>query len=193
MTTEVVFSPLLPPEGTGSKLKEIYAPIARDLERLDVFLRAEFQSVEPFICQLLSHIARFRGKQIRPAILLLTCKLTGPEVTPDHVKIAAVIELIHTATLVHDDILDDAALRRNVETIHRRWGERAGVSMRSRPTWGESSPAWTPGKQRISMNSEWTWEWLSRSSTTAWTTRGTRRWWERASAPTCARGKSPCR
>jgi len=127
MTTEVVFSPLLPPEGTGPELKEIYAPITRDLERLDVFLRAEFQSVEPFICQLLSHIARFRGKQIRPAILLLTGRLTGPEVTPDHVKIAAVIELIHTATLVHDDILDDAALRRNVETIHRRWGERAGV------------------------------------------------------------------
>lgn len=115
------------------RLSDIYAPIALDLERLDAFLDAEFRSREPFILKLLSHIAQFRGKQIRPALLLLTARLCrsgdqgGSEVTADHIKIAAVIELIHTATLVHDDILDDAALRRNVETIHRRWGERAGV------------------------------------------------------------------
>jgi octaprenyl-diphosphate synthase len=112
---------------TGPGLKEIYGPIAADLERLDSFLNAEFYSEEPFIGELLNHIARFRGKQIRPALLLLAARFSGPEVTADHVKIAAVIELIHTATLVHDDILDDAALRRSVETIHRRWGERAGV------------------------------------------------------------------
>ena len=109
------------------ELEEIYAPISEDLVGLDRFLQAEFRSEEPFVHQLLTHIARFRGKRIRPALLLLTGRLSGPEVTDDHVKIAAVIELIHTATLVHDDILDDAALRRNVETIHRRWGERAGV------------------------------------------------------------------
>ncbi len=114
-------------EATGPRLHAIYAPIAADLDRLDEFLGREFHSIEPFICQLLTHIARFRGKQIRPALLLLVARLTGGEVTDDQLKIAAVIELIHTATLVHDDILDDAALRRNVETIHRRWGERAGV------------------------------------------------------------------
>ncbi len=114
-------------EATGPRLREIYAPIEGDLDRLDEFLGREFRSIEPFICQLLVHIAKFRGKQIRPALLLLVARLTGGDVTDDQLKIAAVIELIHTATLVHDDILDDAALRRNVETIHRRWGERAGV------------------------------------------------------------------
>ncbi len=113
-------------EGSANDLHKIYAPIAAEMRRLDEFLAAEFTSREPFILQLLEHIATFGGKQIRPALLLLVGKLTGG-VTDDHVKIAAVIELIHTATLVHDDILDDAVLRRNVETLHRRWGERAGV------------------------------------------------------------------
>jgi octaprenyl-diphosphate synthase len=116
-----------PRPGGGPHLQDLYAPIQKDLERLDSFLRAEFKSEEPFIGQLLAHISRYRGKQIRPALLLLAGRFSGPDVTDDHVKIAAVIELIHTATLVHDDILDDAALRRNVETLHRRWGERAGV------------------------------------------------------------------
>ncbi len=109
------------------KLQEIYSSISGELKRLDEFLRAQFESEEPFICQLLSHIGKFRGKRIRPALLFLVGKQVNPSITADHVKIAAVIELIHTATLVHDDILDDAALRRNVETIHRRWGERAGI------------------------------------------------------------------
>jgi len=109
------------------QIGEIYANINDELNRLDDFLQNEFNSEEPFICQLLSHIDRFRGKRIRPALLLMVAKLLRPDISPDQVKIAAVIELIHTATLVHDDILDDARLRRGVETIHRRWGERAGV------------------------------------------------------------------
>jgi octaprenyl-diphosphate synthase len=109
------------------KLQDIYGPIARELARLEAFLATQFSGEEPFITTLLRHIGQYRGKQIRPALLLLVGKLSGGEVTEDHVKIAGVIEIIHTATLVHDDILDDAALRRNVETLHRRWGERAGV------------------------------------------------------------------
>jgi octaprenyl-diphosphate synthase len=87
----------------------------------------EFFSAEPFIAAILEHVARYRGKQLRPALLFLASRLGGVEPGRDHVKIAAVVELIHTATLVHDDILDDARLRRNMETVHRRWGERAGV------------------------------------------------------------------
>ncbi len=112
---------------TTRDLQLMYAPIRRDLEHLQRFLKDEFGSPEPFIWQILQHIAKFRGKQIRPALLFLVRKLGGGETGDDHVKIGAVIELIHTATLVHDDILDDARLRRNVETIHRRWGERAAV------------------------------------------------------------------
>lgn len=110
-----------------SDLQLMYAPIQAELERLSRFLKQEFHSPEPFIYQILQHIAKFRGKQIRPALLFLSSKIGGGEPTDDHVKIGAVIELIHTATLVHDDILDDSRLRRNVETVHRRWGERAAI------------------------------------------------------------------
>jgi octaprenyl-diphosphate synthase len=108
-------------------LQLVYTPIEKELEQLAVFLKQEFGSPEPFIWQILQHIAKFRGKQIRPALLFLVSKLGGSDTGADPIKIGAVIELIHTATLVHDDILDDARLRRNVETIHRRWGERAAV------------------------------------------------------------------
>ena len=117
-------------------LRTIYAPVEEDMLRLAAFLEAEFGGIEPFLMSILEHVSRFRGKQIRPAILFLTRRLAllsgaraaaaRPRVD-DHVKIGAVVELIHTATLVHDDILDDAELRRGVETVHRRWGERAAI------------------------------------------------------------------
>ncbi|MBI4583634.1 MAG: polyprenyl synthetase family protein [Planctomycetes bacterium] len=110
-------------------LKNLYAPILDEIRLLERFLEEEFALEEPFILQLIQYIGRFRGKQIRPALLLMIGKLGGGEVTGEHVKIAAVIEMIHSATLVHDDILDSAALRRNVETLHRRWGERVAVLM----------------------------------------------------------------
>ena len=108
-------------------LQAIYAPVNEDLSLLGDFLRKEFMSPDPMIHDILQHVARFWGKQMRPALLFLTGRLGGIDPTPDHIKIGAVVELIHTATLIHDDILDAALLRRQVETVHRRWGERAAV------------------------------------------------------------------
>ncbi|MCZ6793936.1 MAG: polyprenyl synthetase family protein [Planctomycetota bacterium] len=108
-------------------LDEIYVPIAEEMSLLGEFLRREFASGEPFIYTILQHISRFCGKQLRPALLFLTNRLGGGRITPELVKIGGVLEMIHTATLVHDDLLDDAQLRRNVETVHNRWGERAAV------------------------------------------------------------------
>src|SRR5687767_6422247 len=96
-------------------LKNLYASIHKELFLLEKFLEEEFALEEPFILQLIQYIGRFRGKQIRPALLLMIGKLGGGGITGEHVKIAAVIDMIHSATLVHDDILDDAALRRNIE------------------------------------------------------------------------------
>ena len=115
-------------------LQAIYAPVGEDLSLLGAFLRKEFASPDPMIHDVLEHVARFCGKQMRPALLFLTGRLSGhgtsggtSRCTPEHIKIGAVVELIHTATLVHDDILDAALMRRQVETVHRRWGERAAV------------------------------------------------------------------
>ena len=97
------------------------------MDSLAEFLAGEFESKEPFIYRVLQHISRFRGKQIRPALLFLVHRLAGGRATPDLVKIGAVLEMVHTATLVHDDLLDDASLRRQVATVHVRWGDRAAI------------------------------------------------------------------
>jgi octaprenyl-diphosphate synthase len=111
----------------SANLGAIYAPIEEELRQLDRFLDVEFRSSESYIFQILQHIARFRGKQIRPALLFLINRLAGGTISPELVKMGGVLELIHTATLVHDDLLDAAELRRNLDTVHRRWGERPAI------------------------------------------------------------------
>jgi octaprenyl-diphosphate synthase len=71
-------------------------------------------------------MTRFRGKRLRPILLLLSAKACG-SVTHDHLVLAAVTEMIHTATLVHDDVLDDAEIRRHVATINSRWNNETSV------------------------------------------------------------------
>ena len=108
------------------ELARIYEPISDELQALNRFLAEEFAGGDSFIDELLTHVARYRGKQIRPACLLLMGNWFG-KATHEHVLCGSVIELVHTATLVHDDILDDAKIRRRVETLNQRWGERAAI------------------------------------------------------------------
>ena len=110
-----------------TELRAIYLPIESEICQLRARLEREFEDTDAFIGQVLAQVARYRGKQIRPALLFLVSRLSGAEPTDDHIQIACAIELIHTATLVHDDILDDAELRRKVETLHRSWGERPAI------------------------------------------------------------------
>lgn len=115
-----------------AELSRIYEPIQEDMRAFNDFLHREFHSSESFVNELLVHIAQYRGKQIRPACMFLAARAfgnveTGTSIADDVVKCAAVVELIHTATLVHDDVLDEASVRRRVETVNRRWGERAAV------------------------------------------------------------------
>ena len=108
-------------------LDAIYEPIVGEMERLDEFLRGEFQSSEPLIHEILEHVAGFGGKRLRPALLFLCTRLAGGEVNEEAVRIGGVIEMIHTATLVHDDLLDGAVMRRRVDTVHERWGDRPSI------------------------------------------------------------------
>ncbi len=114
-------------EGEARPPQVIFAPILEALTELNEYLAEEFASSEPFIHELLQHISRFSGKQLRPACLFLAARAVGGEIGRAHIQCAGVIELIHTATLVHDDVLDEAELRRRVETVNKRWGERAAV------------------------------------------------------------------
>jgi len=66
------------------------------------------------------------GKRLRPALVLLSAKAVGT-LRPEHVSLAAAVELIHTATLVHDDVLDEAVLRRHLDTVNARWDNEASI------------------------------------------------------------------
>jgi octaprenyl-diphosphate synthase len=114
------------PEETGRKLAAVYAPILAELEEAERVFAAELGSRFPFVQQLVDHCADFRGKRLRPALVLLTARACG-QVTPAHPVLAAVVEMIHTATLVHDDILDEAVIRRHAATINAEWGNESAV------------------------------------------------------------------
>jgi octaprenyl-diphosphate synthase len=107
-------------------LKELYAPVRDELDQVEEVLREELRSDYPFVDRLVKHGFRLGGKRMRPALVLLSAKATGT-LKPEHLKLAAAVELIHTATLVHDDVLDEASLRRHLETVNARWDNEASI------------------------------------------------------------------
>lgn len=107
-------------------LAALYAPIREPLAAVDDRLRSELQSRFAFVDELVKHAFRLGGKRLRPALLLLSAKAAG-RVADEHITLGAVVEMIHTATLIHDDVLDEAELRRHVDTVNARWDNEASV------------------------------------------------------------------
>jgi octaprenyl-diphosphate synthase len=105
---------------------DLYAPISADLEAVESVLRQTLETARPGVARLVSHLGHYRGKRLRPALLLLTARACG-EVTCAHHVLGAVVEMIHTATLVHDDVLDSATVRRHVPTVNASWGNQASI------------------------------------------------------------------
>ncbi|MCC6419033.1 MAG: polyprenyl synthetase family protein [Gemmataceae bacterium] len=103
-----------------------YGPIAADLEEVERVLALTLESGRPGVARLVAHLGHYRGKRLRPALLLLTARACG-RVTPAHHVLGAVVEMIHTATLVHDDVLDSATVRRHVATVNAVWGNQASI------------------------------------------------------------------
>ena len=106
--------------------KKMYGPIAAELDQCEEVLRRELRSDDPFVDGLVKHAFRLGGKRLRPALVLLPAKALGG-VEAEHITLAAVVEMIHTATLVHDDVLDEATIRRHRETINARNDNEASV------------------------------------------------------------------
>lgn len=106
-----------------SRIQELIGPHLLDVERQ---FEDELAHPEPFVSDLLTHISRFRGKRLRPILVLLAAQAVG-DVRPEHIVLASVSEMIHTATLVHDDILDEAEIRRHVATVNNRWNNEISV------------------------------------------------------------------
>ena len=108
------------------KLAAVYAPIADELAESERIYAEELGSRYPFVQRLVEHCSAFQGKKLRPALVLLTARACGG-LSPAHPTLAAVVEMIHTATLVHDDILDEADVRRHSATINAEWGNEKAV------------------------------------------------------------------
>jgi len=109
-------------------LTDIYAPIREELEAATDVLTREFRLSDARFVELLRHAASRPGKRIRPALLLLSGRACGA-VTDRHIRSAAVVELIHTATLIHDDVIDDAQRRRRGATIKACWGDDVSIML----------------------------------------------------------------
>src|SRR6185437_15550923 len=98
------------------------------LSAVDAMFKEELDSELPCVNTLVKHVSRFRGKMLRPMLVLMAGKASGNGNLSDaHVTIATVVEMVHMATLVHDDVLDEAELRRKGATINHLRGNEAAV------------------------------------------------------------------
>jgi len=108
------------------RVADLYEPIAAELAEAERIFQNELGSRFPFVQRLVDHCADFQGKRLRPALVLLSGLASGT-LREAHCVLAAVVEMIHTATLVHDDVLDEAVVRRHAATVNAEWGNETAV------------------------------------------------------------------
>ncbi len=107
-------------------LASIRALVQSDLAATDKFICTELQSDVQFINQIVDYVLTAGGKRIRPMLVLLSARALNHQ-KQQHIELAAAIELFHTATLLHDDVVDNSNLRRGHETANAVWGNCASV------------------------------------------------------------------
>ncbi|NLX13203.1 MAG: polyprenyl synthetase family protein [Phycisphaerales bacterium] len=107
-------------------ISAIQETIAAELEQVCEIFERELASELPAVNELCAHVGRYRGKMLRPALVLLSARACG-SIRPAHLTVAAVVEMVHMATLVHDDVLDEGELRRGSPTINRLEGNETAV------------------------------------------------------------------
>ncbi|MBN2490216.1 MAG: polyprenyl synthetase family protein [Planctomycetes bacterium] len=105
---------------------EILAPVRAEMEAVERRLRAEVEQADPRLAPLLADASLLRGKGLRPGLVFLVARATGA-LRPDHITLASALEMIHNATLIHDDILDDATARRNQMTLNLKYNNEMAV------------------------------------------------------------------
>lgn len=118
---------------------EVFSLLAAQLERVSARFDEQLASDLPPVANLVEHVERYRGKMLRPTLVLLSALASDPHtparrgealadaITPQHITAAAVVEMVHMATLVHDDVLDEADVRRRGATINHLHGNEAAV------------------------------------------------------------------
>lgn len=107
-------------------VKQLFAPIAADMQAVDTVIRQRLHSDVVLIRQVAEYIIHSGGKRLRPALVLFSAGALGYQGTHHH-ELAAVVEFIHTATLLHDDVVDESDLRRGNKTANAMFGNAASV------------------------------------------------------------------
>ena len=112
------------------ELSTLLEPVSPEMKLVEQWLQSNLIDDSPFVATLLSQVFKAGGKRIRPGLVLLSSRATAPdlgELGPRHIILAVLTELIHTASLVHDDVIDRASLRRGQETVNRKWNDKLAV------------------------------------------------------------------
>ncbi len=112
-----------------TSVKSLFAPVEADLQVLTENLKNLVGARHPILYAAAEHLFGAGGKRLRPAIVLLIARATlpGEEITPRHRRLAEITEMIHTASLVHDDVVDEADIRRGIPTVHSSFTNRIAV------------------------------------------------------------------
>lgn len=107
-------------------LGDIYRDISEELDKVEASLQFFSSSPNRLVSEISAYLFQKKGKRIRPALLLLCSRLLSYK-GRDHILMAALVEFIHTASLIHDDIIDNADVRRGRDSVHTRWGPNISV------------------------------------------------------------------
>jgi octaprenyl-diphosphate synthase len=111
---------------TMSQLNEIKKPVEKEILQFEEYLKKSMKSDELFMDMVMRYILKTKGKQIRPMFVLLSAKLQGPITEKSYIA-ASLIELLHTATLIHDDVVDESFERRNHFSVNALWRTKIAV------------------------------------------------------------------
>jgi octaprenyl-diphosphate synthase len=106
--------------------KSIYSVVADDFEAVNRFITEHLDSSVPLVREVGEYIVSSGGKRLRPLVAVLSARACGYQ-GGRHVDVAAIIEFLHTATLLHDDVVDESSLRRGRPTVNAVWGNAASV------------------------------------------------------------------
>jgi octaprenyl-diphosphate synthase len=108
------------------QIRQVFGPVLDRLDEVELFFSREFERAEPMVRDVSTYVLGSGGKRLRPALVLLVSRMLGYAGERD-VRYAAVVEMIHTATLIHDDIIDGSDLRRGHPTANNTWGNQTSV------------------------------------------------------------------
>ena len=107
-------------------VNEIKAPIEKEMETFELKFKASMKSSVPLLDKITRYIVKRKGKQLRPMFVFLSAKMCG-EINDSTYRAASLIELLHTATLVHDDVVDDSNVRRGFFSVNALWKNKIAV------------------------------------------------------------------